>query len=137
MMLRLLNLLIIGGLLGTAAWAYSIKYETTYYVEQVKKMERRLERERDAINVLKAEWQHVTKPQRLQPLAERHLELQPLQATQIVRAGDLPKRRERNDAIAEKIDQLVTGTITPGSGAARPGAGTRTPLPPVRPATSR
>lgn len=136
-MLRLLNFLIIGGLLGTAAWAYSIKYETTYYVEQVKKMERRQERERDAINVLKAEWQHITKPQRLQPLAERHLDLQPMQPAQIVRVVDLPKRKERNDAIAEKIDQLLTGTITPGNAAGKPVSGGRTPLPPIRPATIR
>jgi cell division protein FtsL len=136
-MLRLLNLLIIAGLLGTAAWAYSIKYETTYYVEQIKKLERRIERERDGINVLQAEWQHITKPQRLQSLAERHLDLQPMAPAQIVRAGDLPKRKERNDAIAEKIDQILTGSITPVAPAGKTTAGARTPVPPARPATPR
>jgi cell division protein FtsL len=139
-MFRLLNFLIVAGCLSTAAWAYSVKYETIYYVEQVKKLEKQAERQRDAINVLKAEWQHVTKPQRIQPLAERHLDLQPLAGPQIMRPAELPKKRERNDAIAEKIDQLLTGAITPRQGAAAPAgpaATGRTPLPPQRPTATR
>jgi hypothetical protein len=114
-MLRLLNVLAILGLIGTAAWAYSIKYETIYYAEQVKKLEKRLDRERDAITVLRAEWQHVNKPMRLQVLADRHLQLQALQATQIAKAGDLPMRQKKQDLLADKMDQLLTGSVPPVS----------------------
>jgi hypothetical protein len=110
-MLRLLNLLALLGLIGTAAWAYSIKYETIYYAEQVKKLEKRLDRERDAITVLRAEWQHVNKPTRLQILSDRHLQLQALQATQIAKASDLPERAKEQDVLANKLDQLLTGTV--------------------------
>jgi hypothetical protein len=110
-MLRLLNILAILGLIGTAAWAYSIKYETIYYAEQVKKLEKRLDRERDAITVLRAEWQHVNKPTRLQVLADRHLQLQALQATQIIKATDLPERPKDQDVLANKLDQLLTGSV--------------------------
>jgi hypothetical protein len=110
-MLRLLNILAILGLLGTAAWAYSIKYETIYYAEQVKKLEKRLDRERDSIAVLRAEWQHVNKPTRLQVLADRHLQLSAVQATQIVRASDLPAKPKEQDMIGSKLDQLLTGSI--------------------------
>lgn len=118
-MLRLLNILAILGLVGTAAWAYSIKYETIYYAEQVKKLEKRLDRERDAITVLRAEWQHINKPTRLQVLADRHLQLQAMQATQIVKPGDLPARPPESDPLGSKLDQILTGTVP---GAARPAA---------------
>jgi hypothetical protein len=110
-MLRLLNILAILGLLGTAAWAYSIKYETIYYAEQVKKLEKRLDRERDSITTLRAEWQHINKPSRVQVLADRHLQLQTLQATQIARAIDLPAKPKEQDSIGSKLDQLLTGTV--------------------------
>jgi hypothetical protein len=110
-MLRLLNILALLGLIGTAAWAYSIKYETIYYAEQVKKLEKRLDRERDAITVLRAEWQHVNKPMRLQVLSDRHLQLQALQATQIAKASDLPERSKEQDILANKLDQLLTGSV--------------------------
>lgn len=110
-MLRLLNTLAIFGLIGTAAWAYSIKYETIYYAEQVKKLEKRLDRERDAITVLRAEWQHINKPMRLQILADRHLQLQAMQATQIIKADDLPVKSKEQDTIGNKLDQLLTGTV--------------------------
>ena len=113
-MLRLLNTLAIFGLIGTAAWAYSIKYETIYYAEQVKKLEKRLDRERDAITVLRAEWQHINKPMRLQILADRHLQLQALQATQIAKASELPAKAKEQDSIGNKLDQLLTGTV-PGA----------------------
>jgi hypothetical protein len=111
-MLRLLNILAVLGLIGTAAWAYSIKYETIYYAEQVKKLEKRLDRERDAVAVLRAEWQHVNKP-------VRHLQLQALQATQIALPGDLPARAREQDLLGDKLDQLLTGSV-PANGKAAP-----------------
>jgi len=131
-MLRLLNVLAILGLIGTAAWAYSIKYETIYYAEQVKKLEKRLDRERDAITVLRAEWQHVNKPMRLQVLADRHLHLQALQATQIAKASDLPQRPKEQDLLANKLDQLLTGSVpsTAKTGATLKAVTSKPPLKP-------
>jgi hypothetical protein len=126
-MLRLLNVLAIAGLVGTAMWAYSIKYDTIYYAEQVKKLEKRLDRERDAISVLRAEWQHINRPVRLQILADRHLQLQTLQATQIARASELPSKPKIDDPLGARLDQLLTGSI-PAATAAKP---------PVRPAAQR
>jgi len=120
-MLRVLNILAILGLLGTAAWAYSIKYETIYYAEQVKKLEKRLDRERDAITVLRAEWQHINKPARLQVLADRHLQLQALQATQIARPGDLPLKPKDQDPLGARLEQLLTGSVAaPAKPAVKP-----------------
>jgi hypothetical protein len=129
-MLRLLNILALLGLIGTAAWAYSIKYETIYYAEQVKKLEKRLDRERDAITVLRAEWQHVNKPTRLQVLADRHLQLQALQATQIAKASDLPERSKEQDLLASKLDTLLTGSVP---SPIKPATSKPLPKPPLKP----
>ena len=116
-MLRFLNVLAIAALIGSASWAYSVKYDTIYYVEQIRKNEAKIERERDAIAILKAEWQFMTKPGRLQVLSDRHLSLQPTKASQIIRANELPDRKSQGDAIAAKLEDLglVTGS-TPNQG---------------------
>ncbi|MBY0611480.1 MAG: hypothetical protein K2P80_04790 [Beijerinckiaceae bacterium] len=116
-MLRFLNVLAIAALIGSATWAYSVKYDTIYYVEQIRKKEAKIERERDAIAILKAEWQFMTKPGRLQALSDKHLTLQPTKASQIIRANELPDRKNQGDAIAEKLEDLglVTGS-TPNQG---------------------
>lgn len=116
-MLRFLNVLAIAALIGSATWAYSVKYDTIYYVEQIRKNEAKIERERDAIAILKAEWQFMTKPGRLQALSDKHLTLQPTKAAQIIRANELPDRKNQGDAIAEKLEDLglVTGS-TPNQG---------------------
>lgn len=116
-MLRFLNILAVAALIGSASWAYSVKYDTIFYVEQIRKNEAKLERERDAIAILKAEWQFMSKPVRLQVLSDRYLPLQPLKATQIIRANELPDRKTQPDAIGEKLEDLgiVTGS-TPNQG---------------------
>lgn len=119
-MLRLLNVLAVAGLIGTAMWAYSIKYDTIYYAEQVKKLEKRLDRERDGISVLRAEWQHINRPVRLQVLADRHLQLQTLHATQIAKATDVPFKPKEDDLLGSKLDQLLTGSTSAPGPSARP-----------------
>ena len=116
-MLRILNVLAIAALIGSASWAYSVKYDTIYYVEQIRKNEAKIERERDVIAILKAEWQFMTKPGRLQVLSDKHLALQPTKASQIIRANELPDRKNQGDAIAAKLEDLglVTGS-TPNQG---------------------
>jgi len=125
-MLRLLNVLAVAALIGSAIWAYSVKYDTIYYVEQVRKSEAKLERERDAIAILKAEWQFLSKPERIQQLSDKYLPLQPMTATQIIRPDELPDRKAPADAIGEKLEDLgiVTGS-TPHQGLKSTG---RTPV---------
>ncbi len=110
-MIRLLNFVSIGALITSAVWVYSIKYETVFHAEQVKKLENQLERERQAIIVLQAEWQLLNQPGRMQVLADRHLDMKPLAATQIVKVAELPERAKTEDALARKLDSLLTGAL--------------------------
>ena len=108
-MIRFLNIIAVACLIGSAGYAYSIKYETLYHAEQVAKLKSRIHKERDSIAVLKAEWQHLNRPDRLQPAVERHLDLQPMSIHQLARLSDLPNKAPRVDEIA----RLLQGTTTP------------------------
>jgi hypothetical protein len=124
-MIRLLNLLAVACLIGSAAYAYSIKYETLYYAEQVAKLKARVQKERDSIAVLKAEWQHLNRPDRLQAAVDRHLDLQPTTIQQLARLSDLPNKAPKVDEIARLLlqgatpkekrpgDPRTTGSTTP------------------------
>jgi cell division protein FtsL len=135
-MLKLLHVVAIGALISSAVYAYSIKYESTFAAEEVQRLKKRVHRERDAIAVLRAEWQHLNRPERLQALADRHLDMQPLGVAQITRWQDIPMKGPRQDSIGRKLDDLglsgmVTSSITPAP-AAKPQSEART-TPAARP----
>ncbi|CAA2136307.1 cell division protein FtsL [Methylobacterium bullatum] len=108
-MIRLLNVLAILGLIGSAIYAYSIKYDTLYQAGQVSKAKSQLHKERQAIAVLRAEWQLLTRPDRLQAAVERHLALEPIGVSHLGRLSDLPMRPDRGD----EIGRLLAATATP------------------------
>ena len=105
-MIRFLNALAIMALIGSALYAYSIKYETIFYSEQIVKIRHDIDREHDAIAVLEAEWAHLIRPERIQALADKHLDLQPQALNQIVRPNDVPERKVKVDMIGRKLEAL-------------------------------
>lgn len=111
-MVRWLNVVAVLALIGSAIYAYRVKYETIFYAERIAQLRNQNAEERDAIAVLRAEWAHLTRPTRIQALAEQHLELQQLVVGQIVRVGDLPDQPPRTDTIARKLDALGLGEPT-------------------------
>lgn len=111
-MIKLLHIVAIGALVSSALYAYSIKYETTLQAEQLQKLKAKAQREREAIAVLKAEWQFLNRPERLQALADKHLDLQPLAIAQIVRLSDIPNRGPKVDSIGRKLEDLGLGLPT-------------------------
>ncbi|MGA8170959.1 MAG: hypothetical protein WB816_09045 [Methylocystis sp.] len=126
-MLRFLNIAAIMALVGSAIYAYSIKYQTSYRAEQIAKTKIEIKSEHDAIAVLRAEWSFMTRPERVQQLADRYLDLQPLTVDKIVTARALPERSPHIDSIGAEIDKLGLGVAS--TPAAEPGAAPTTPKP--------
>lgn len=115
-MVRFLNILAIAALIGSAIYAYTIKYDTIFHAEKIVKLKHEIEREQDEIDMLRAEWAHLTRPERIEELARKFLDLQPSTLSQIVRADALPDKGPRIDGIGNELTSLgfVEPAKTPG-----------------------
>ncbi len=117
-MWRFLHVVAIGALIASAAYVYSVKYQTIYASEQIVKTRHLIAKERDAISLLRAEYAHLIRPDRLQALADTQLDMQPLALNQIVKADDLPERPAKVDSIGRKLESLglLGQSATPNAG---------------------
>ena len=117
-MWRLMHVVAIAALIGSAAYVYSVKYQAIYAAEQIVHTRHQIRKERDAINLLRAEYAHLTRPERLQALADKELDMQPLALNQIVKADDLPDPGPKVDSIGRKLESLglLGDSATPSSG---------------------
>ena len=134
MILRLLNLLVIGALVFAAAYVYRIKFDSTVQAERLAKLRTELRHERDKIANLRAKWGELDNPARIEELAKRFLKLKPVAATQFDTLDHLPDqppdymRPGAKDPIGGMIENLeepvtVTGSIgTTGAAGASPNA---------------
>ncbi len=119
-MWRLMHFVAIAALIGSAGYAYSIKYETMWYAEQVIIARTAIVKEHDTISQLRAEWANLSRPDRVQELAEKYLDLKPLALNQIGRLRDIPEIAPKVDVIANTIDTLATGSIVTPSAKLKP-----------------
>jgi hypothetical protein len=108
--MRFINFCALVLLVVAAAYVYEIKFESTLRAERVAKMRGDIQREREAIAALRAEWAQLENPARIQALVRRHLPLGPAAATQYDPLANLPERPPvivqpaAADAIARMID---------------------------------
>jgi cell division protein FtsL len=118
-MWRLLHLIAIGALIGSAIYVYNIKYETILESEQIVKLRHQINRTNDDINVLRAEYAHLSRPDRIQELADNLLRMQPLALAQIARPEDIPDKTAGVDSIGRELQSLGLGlSSSPANGAA-------------------
>jgi hypothetical protein len=90
--LRVLNLFVIGVLVLAAAWVYRIKFDATVQAERLAKLRSEVRHERDDIAALRAEWGQLDNPARIEALAKRFLHLNPIAPTQLDTLDHLPAR---------------------------------------------
>ena len=129
-MMRLLHITAITALIASAAYVYGIKYDTLYYAEEIAKLSAKIRREHEAVAIARAEWALLTRPERLQRVADRNTDLQPMTVTQLARFAELPVRPAQSDAIGRKLEALgLEVTATPKDRKADERAGqARTPV---------
>src|SRR3954465_15830903 len=88
--MRIVHLLVIGMLVFAAAYVYRIKMESTSRTERALRLHAEGREQRDAVAALRSEGAGLDSPLRLQCLAERHLALKPLTASQHDALKNLP-----------------------------------------------
>ncbi len=123
MILRMLNLAVIAILVLAAAYVYRVKFDATVQAERLARLRGELRQERDKIAALRAEWEQLDSPARIEKLAKRYLPLRPIAPTQFDALDRLPERPAGNPAdatdpiggIIENLQQPnrvdLTGTI--------------------------
>jgi cell division protein FtsL len=90
--MRAANLLWLGITAAVAFGVFLVAYEVRQLEEKRDQIHRDIaDAERD-IHVLRAEWSYLNSPHRLDALAQRHLDLGPLQGPQMIAIEDLPAR---------------------------------------------
>jgi len=92
MILRVLNLVVIGALVLAAAYVYRIKFDSTVQAERLARIRSEVRHERDTIAALRAEWGELDNPARIEMLAKRYLPLKPIAPTQFDSLNQLPER---------------------------------------------
>ena len=152
-MIRTIDVFMLCALIAAATWTFKVKYDSERALERVAKLERQIQAEREAIDILNADWSLLNSPDRLQRLIDRHadeLGLEPLKPERIISIDDVPMRtrptetqekRAFSDAISADTG-AVTGSIEPDIAARSPGIASNTPerntlersdLPPLEP----
>jgi hypothetical protein len=80
---------------------YQVKYDVQRVRGEIAKVARQLQQERESLDVVSAEWAYLSRPQRLQVLAQRHLAAENLMVHQVadVQAIGFPKRLEASSEL--------------------------------------
>lgn len=108
-MVKVFNALLVMGLLVSAFFLYSLEHSTRGLERQIAKMKTGISNERESIKLLNAEWSSLTRPERLQKLAEDQLKLQSMTASQIVTLAELSSKIPDQPVI--KLDDQGTDPI--------------------------
>jgi cell division protein FtsL len=121
-MVRLLNVLAVLALIGSAIYAYQIKYATIFNAEEIVKLTHEIAARQDAVAMLRAEWAHLIRPERIQALADKFLTLRQASLNQFVTPEAIPAKPAKTDAIGNKLEALgiAEPTNTPLEGRAAP-----------------
>ena len=93
-MLRLLNIVLIVGVLASGFALYTLEHRTRSLERKIAATGKEIDGEYEMIGLLNAEWSMLTRPQRLERLAKHHLNMGPLNPDQIISdnqiTGSLP-----------------------------------------------
>lgn len=63
---------------------FKVKHEVVEIEQKISKITQQIQREKESIHILKAEWSHLNEPQRLKNLAQKFLDITPMKTNQIL-----------------------------------------------------
>ena len=118
-MIKASDIVLTALMIAAAVWTFQIKHEAEISSSKVADLQHKINREKDKIDLLEADWAVLTQPKHLQNVARKfanELPLQQLEVDQIITPNDLPPLRQVEDPIGalargEATDDVVTGSI--------------------------
>ena len=105
--MRLSHLVLFAVLCVMGACVYHVAnlYQTAE--RQMRRLDVAIERERENIRVLNAEWAFLTNPVRLEKLAQNYLHLQAMDGSQLVTVSAVPMREALNELYPDADTQAT------------------------------
>jgi cell division protein FtsL len=91
--MRIVNIFFFTSLIALSFVIYEVKNETRSMNDRVSALKLDIRKERDAIAVLRAEWSHLNRPERIERLARKHLGLKPVGVRQMLTPEQLAAAR--------------------------------------------
>lgn len=91
-MLRFVNICLVLGLVALAYVIYQVKYESRGLDAEIASIGKKIDEERDAIAVLRAEWSLLNRPERIERLAHKYLKLAPAKPAQLLTVDTVSDR---------------------------------------------
>lgn len=107
---RYFNVVLLVLTIAGAMVTYAMKHRAEVAADHVAALKNRIHEEKEALNLLKAEWSVLDQPARLQGLVSRYadfLELAPLDVNQIATLSDVPLK----PIVMPEIDGVTTGGV--------------------------
>lgn len=89
---KLFNAVLVLTVLVSGFVLYSLEHATRSEERRIARLKASISESEEAIKLLNAEWSSLTRPDRLQKLAEQHLGLKTIEASQIVPIEELGGR---------------------------------------------
>lgn len=89
-------------LAGCAFAVHMLKYDAQGLRDRNSALQSSINEERLALNMLQAEWVFLSRPERLQQLAQQYLPLSPLLAKEVVTWDALPQRSVQHVSILQQ-----------------------------------
>jgi cell division protein FtsL len=88
-MLRVFNALLVIGVLAAAYLIYGLEHQRRAVELEIAGLKLRIAEERETAKLLEAEWSLLTRPDRIEHLARKHLKLAPMDLRQLAGEAEL------------------------------------------------
>ena len=109
---KLFNAVLVLAVLVSGFILYSLEHQTRGLERQVAALQKKIVDSREDMKLLDAEWSSLARPDRVKDLASKYLNLQTMQASQIVKTEELAQKVPAEPAVKlEAKDSDPIGAI--------------------------
>jgi hypothetical protein len=111
---RIFNFLLLTVMIVGAGVTYDMKHKAEIAADRNARLEAEIARDKDAVQLLRAEWSLLTQPSRLQAVVDKyadHFHLQPFSPAQIATIDEIPMRPApgaATNALGDTVARLTT-----------------------------
>ena len=107
---RIFNLILLAAMLVGAVVTYDMKHKAELAANRVAALEAEITRDRDALQMLRAEWSLLTQPGRLQSVVEKyadHFKLEAFTPKQMATIDEIPMKPVQAPPAADPLGDAV------------------------------